>query len=229
MDVESVQRVQRVERVERGRRERERRGAGGAIAGWRAGWKFGWKSLSSAEKMSLVERDRAAPPWPCAGIATLTSCWRYRPCACSLKPCSGLRAGMRLPPSSPRNASSALAPLSSRPNAGARWAGASGAPGRARDAEGAASSIWPSAVALGSVSIWWASGATGAARRGAALAGWAQLGEVSNCESRAPLAGGAGTSEAIMSRLSARELAEYPKADSGSLARGSDSISATSR
>jgi hypothetical protein len=45
-------------------------------------------------------------------------------------------------------------------------------------------------------------------RRADGLAAAAQLGDVSNWESRAPLGAGAGTSEAIMSRLSARELAE---------------------
>ncbi len=142
--------------------------------------------------------------WPCAGIATLTSCCRYRLCAWSLM---GVAAGLAMRPlSSPRNASSALAPLSSRPNAGARLAGAPD--GRVRDADGAASSIWPSAVALGSVSIWWASGAGATRRTGGGVTGWAQLGEVSNCESRAPAAAGEGASEAIMSRLSARLLAE---------------------
>ena len=113
------------------------------------------------------------------------------------------------PPSRPRKASRALEPLSSRPNPGAaRLAGVSEPPGRPREADGAASSIWPRAVALGSVSSWCTSGGAGGVRWRAAGAGWAQLGEVSNCDSRPPLDGGAGASEAIMSRLSARLLDE---------------------
>ena len=123
-----------------------------------------------------------------------------------LGPAAGLPSS---PPSRPRKASRALAPLSSRPNAGARLPAASEPAGRVREADGAASSIWPSAVALGSVSSWWTSGGTlGVRLRAAGVAGWAQLGEVSNWESRPPVAAAAGASEAIMSRLSARLLAE---------------------